>query len=1056
MEVQGHHTKSHSDPVANSAPSYTGSHLQSANNRVTMNGNANTNNATLTTHTPGDMNHLVQSFNSFVDPSEADDAMSDILTTTHQPSPARASAPTTRGRGRGRGSRGGRGKITKPAQSKAPTGRGRRQKVYDSSKAQAAHERMQELKQAFSAIVKVVKPAVQEIADRSINELLEDPAVIEKVPEYGETQHFLRRRLDDTKAKAEKALQFGMEMARRVYENEQKAAKEACARQIKDLMDDRLGQLLQELDRLEFLRDHNLPVDLVNLPDDDYDYVKITAEEVASQGVFVEYAPDGVELPFSGRSVRDLMVKEQMQHLEVPKRKAEGQPEGQPPSKVAAVAKEEETVPSIPRHTASLLGAVDAIDESGATPQDSSNAPTPAPEPADDVAGTVEPARTSADPIRTDGPGLPIPRGATGPDEFGVRLIARRPTRMDMPNNRIMVPNLFDWSDHDIGFRDSTNSAQKGATKARRGKYMEKPGSNFMFIDRRAGIWDSTLAVGEFDDSLIKKHGLHPTLGIFLPTSSNLEEASAPHADGWKPKAFVPPSGEIIHASRTIPAARRDRVHQEVEAKADAKVKITNMLNLCCEEHGVSIDEIAPDAKSVEEHRKEFLLEHKLDPDTIFVPSPTPPSPSPEPVQEDTTAFNQFVDDALRAAAEEPEAKEQEPPRPVASKSAKSTRPYDAIRDVFLGNAPEQQAPVPQAPDVAPPPPPPAAADLTSLCCLADAAAQQESVPAYPAVDPALYNQPHPNGVVKVRDYEQGEYPRPMEYTQAHTEPAHFMQPIEAPRPVEPARSNDFLMTALNPPSPASAYPPPPPVDYPAAPGPAQPSGARTPFSNGTPAKSLPALRPVRNLLNDPSPPPESQQSSPAMQHGSMVATNTGTFYPPAAARPFRNGYASVPEPLQMHPIQPVLMQPGPLQAPHAAVPDPRQMRPYSVSPPPYQTGPHSLAPFPAPGASIGQQQSIASPVTAQQNSKYRKLEPAPTPPHRLSYSANGTELRTVQFDYRESIKDYPAVEAPPRHGPTQIRGWSYNNQNMKKTNPSTRPSSSKGDASNNNSEEPA
>ncbi|KAK3990188.1 hypothetical protein QBC44DRAFT_342027 [Cladorrhinum sp. PSN332] len=1017
-----------------------------------MNGTTtNPNKAPPASHPPNDMNNLVQSFNSIADASEADDAMSDILTTAHQPSPARASAPTARGRGRGRGSRGGRGKITKPAQAKAPTGRGRRQKVYDSSKAQAAHERMQELKQAFSSIVKVVKPAVQEIADRSINELLEDPTVFEKVPEYGETQEFLRRRFEDTKAKANKALKFGLEMADRVYENEQKAAREACARRIEDLMYDRLGQLLQQLDRLEFLRDHNLPLDLANLPDRDFDYVKITAEEAKSQGTFVEYAPDGIELPFSGRTVRELMVKPQTLPLEASKRKADGQPEGQPPSKVAAVSKEEEAVPSMPRHTASLLGAVDAIGESEVTPQDSSNAPTPTAEPVDDVAGTVERPRASADPTPTDGPGLPIPRGASGPDEFGVRLIARRPTRMDMPNNRIMVPNLFDWDDHDIGFRDSTNSAQKGATKARRGKYMEKPGSNFMFIDRRAGIWDSTEAAGELDDSLIKKHGLHPTLGIFLPTSSNLEEPSAAHVDGWKPKAFVPPSGEIIHASRTIPDARRERAHQEVEVKTKAKVIITGALSRWCEEEGVSTDEIVPDAEAVEEHRKEFLCEHELDPDTIYVPSPTPPSPTPEPAHEDTTGFDQFVSDALRAAAEETKAREEEAPRPVAVKSAKPSRPYDAIRDVFLGNATERQVQ-----DVAPPPPTAAAADDSSLRYLADAAVQQESISAYSAVDPALYNQSQPNGVVKGNEYEQGEYPRPMEYTQTHTEPAPFMQPIEAPRPAEPSRSNDFLMTALNPPSPASAYPPPPTAEYQAAAGPAQASGPRTPFSNGAPAKSLPALRPVR-ILNDPSPPPESQQSSPAMQHGSMVTTNSGTFYPSTTARRFHNGYATMPEPLQIHPIQPVVMQPGPLQAPLAAVPDPRQMSSYSVSPPPYQTGPGPLAPFPAPGAPMGLQQPAASPVTAQQNSsKYRKLEPAPTPPHRLSYSANGQELRTVQFDYRESIKDYPAVEAPPRHGPTQIRGWSYNNQNMKKTNTTARPSSSKGDAANNNSEEPA
>jgi hypothetical protein len=56
-----------------------------------------------------------------------------------------------------------------------------------------------------------------------------------------------------------------------------------------------------------------------------------------------------------------------------------------------------------------------------------------------------------------------------------------------------------------------------------------------------------------------------------------------------------------------------------------------------------------------------------------------------------------------------------------------------------------------------------------------------------------------------------------------------------------------------------------------------------------------------------------------------------------------------------------------------------------------------------------------------------------------MSYSGNGQELRTVQFDYREAIKDYTPVEAPPRHGPTQIRGWTHNNI-RKPSRPTTSP----------------
>jgi hypothetical protein len=69
-------------------------------------------------------------------------------------------------------------------------------------------------------------------------------------------------------------------------------------------------------------------------------------------------------------------------------------------------------------------------------------------------------------------------------------------------------------------------------------------------------------------------------------------------------------------------------------------------------------------------------------------------------------------------------------------------------------------------------------------------------------------------------------------------------------------------------------------------------------------------------------------------------------------------------------------------------------------------------------GASSSQQANAA---------KYRKLEPAPTPPHRIGWTDNGSELRTVHYDYKEGIKDYKPVEAPPQHGPRKIRGWTYN-----------------------------
>ncbi|CCF38222.1 hypothetical protein CH063_09364 [Colletotrichum higginsianum] len=65
-------------------------------------------------------------------------------------------------------------------------------------------------------------------------------------------------------------------------------------------------------------------------------------------------------------------------------------------------------------------------------------------------------------------------------------------------------------------------------------------------------------------------------------------------------------------------------------------------------------------------------------------------------------------------------------------------------------------------------------------------------------------------------------------------------------------------------------------------------------------------------------------------------------------------------------------------------------------------------------------------------NSKYPKLAPAPLPAHRVGWP-QGPELRTVQYDYKENIKDYSPTEPPPRRGPVQIRGWNINNNRIQR-----------------------
>ncbi|KAL2270325.1 hypothetical protein VTJ83DRAFT_2509 [Remersonia thermophila] len=1089
---------------------------------------------------------MSQPSNTPNDVADMDDAMSVDAPVAAQPAPPTRGA-SGRGRGRGRWPRSRANRVTKPPTKGGP-GRGRRHKVYESSRLQAAHERCQELKQAYAAVAKLVKPVVQEIADRSINELLENPEMHKQVPEYQDVMSFLRKRRDDAIETCNRRLEHGLAMAEHVWKAQQQKVHDEYTTKLAEMCEDRYGQLLLQLDILEYLHDNNLPVDLPAPADDRYLFKEISQEDADLQGAFDHRAEH------QDMSIMDLMVKPQTLPLE-DKEAADDEPAAK-----GARAKASSAVGRMPRHPAGLLGAAEDIADRAATPMGSE----------------------SAEP-EADGPEPPLPRGAGDPDQFGVRLVYRKGTKNDIPNNRVMVPNLFEWDDLDIGFRDSTNCTNKGATKQRRGKYLNKPGTNYLFVDRRVGIWDSTLAAGELDEELVKKYRLHPTYGLVVPESINEWEPPKPAPSGLKPVVFVPPHGDPIHTSRTVAPALLDRDVDNVQRR----MELSRLVRTVCEGEDIPLSDISPDKDALEARRDEVLRSRNIDPAQLTQASsrPEPSSPTPQPAADDTieavdagaaaapvpddpATFDLFVDEAI-AAADAIEAEEEAIARAASAKRTPS-RPYDAIRDVFTDTRPSRQPSPPAAQDVpvvvadttnlsrladtalqlhmAPPPPPPAPAPAPVPVPvgreqpIVDKPAHYDRLPSLPpqpmaqkpvVEEPHRYDQypplpphhapaelppygpaPQSNGVGRVPEYGQprAECFQPSEYHHHQQEPAHLPHPepprppIEPPRavPVEPHRPNDFLRTALNPPPmPPAPYMPHvqeyPGVSLPPAPAPPMPNQApptigRTPFSSTATTKALPALRPVRNLLNDQPPPPPppaaypEPQLSPAVHHANLVSpTNSGGYYPPPTTRPYQNGYPlqepaqphpqhqhppmgapmHPPPPLSLAPIAPSSLRPvspPPQPAFHQPPPfgPPPQGPPVGAIPPPahYPGVQQPLAPAPVPSAR-SRPGSSSAPNT-QSSSKYRKLEPAPTPPHRLSYQGSNQELRTVQFDYREAIKDYTPIEAPPRHGPTQIRGWTHNNirrtARPSATSPTTRepPTANPHPASGTNMDEPS
>jgi hypothetical protein len=135
----------------------------------------------------------------------------------------------TKGKGRGRGRWLGKGTKQKPGtvttsraaavqkpnqkpNQKASTGRGRRQKVYEFTKAQAAHERAAEIKATYSAAIKAVKPALQDLAERTISKLRSSKTAHTEVPQHVENERWLQGQLDQVKRAADIELAFNQQM----------------------------------------------------------------------------------------------------------------------------------------------------------------------------------------------------------------------------------------------------------------------------------------------------------------------------------------------------------------------------------------------------------------------------------------------------------------------------------------------------------------------------------------------------------------------------------------------------------------------------------------------------------------------------------------------------------------------------------------------------------------------------------------------------------------------------------------------------------------------------
>lgn len=106
---------------------------------------------------------------------------------------------------------------TKPGRGGSRRGRA---KSFTDSRVQAAYERQRDLKATYQAVAHAIKPALQELAERSIEEALKEPDFFKTVPEYKPLVRQLQSKFDGRLAQHHRRLECDLNLAKATYDAE--------------------------------------------------------------------------------------------------------------------------------------------------------------------------------------------------------------------------------------------------------------------------------------------------------------------------------------------------------------------------------------------------------------------------------------------------------------------------------------------------------------------------------------------------------------------------------------------------------------------------------------------------------------------------------------------------------------------------------------------------------------------------------------------------------------------------------------------------------------------
>ncbi|KAI5459871.1 hypothetical protein BGZ63DRAFT_259898 [Mariannaea sp. PMI_226] len=657
--------------------------------------------------------------------------------------------PAIRGRGRGGRGRGGRGRgggrggsnaaVSKTATA-AKTGRGGsrrgRAKNFADPHVQASYERQRQLKATYQAVAHAIKPALQELAERSIDEVIRDPESYKLMTNYKIVLDHLEQNFARKMAQLEAHYEQQQTLSEDIHRADVYVAEQTFANGFKDMEEQFFQSQENRLRILAALHAKGLPVDV---RDDQYEYKVITDEHYDKDFRIYEAYKDGHIVPYPSR-VEGTEMWQKARNAEaavaapsVPttanvssantpstsaptstrggrgrgrggiKRRAADQPEGQPTPKKSTRSTEDLSVGAGTRGPApakGLLASAAEVEETPeGTPGDEESVPA-SPEPPIFTNGYVSAALIKAPrlPAREKSP--PLPKNITEPDEFGFRIYNQgRSFRDRAGNSRLLTPHLYFYEDWEIGFRDTTNDSSKNHTRAKRGKYLDTPNSNGMHFDHWCNGYDfSSTTPEDFDQDLVKRHGVHPKYGIPLPHRIHQHEEPSTYVMPGKPVVYIAnPSGRIHHASRSFLKVTNNRRSDENPLRMKMKA---SMRRFC------KLDDVNPDEISIAEYvpTDEELKERSLGTAVKELesrpvikeeePEPVEPTPEPEPTPQPETGFTSLS--ILNYAGAFIEANAASEQTAKAARPAPKPARYDAIRDVFTDSKPTAP-PTPEA-----------------------------------------------------------------------------------------------------------------------------------------------------------------------------------------------------------------------------------------------------------------------------------------------------------------------------------------------------------------------